>query len=135
MSLQELTRISVMVSRRRDISEEEFHRYWANNHGPLVQEMLVQYGIVKYTQYHITPEYKAKGQAIGGATPYDGVAEFFVHRYEDMTNFFADPRYMEIIRPDEEKFVDVSKIVFNVGVDYVVVDNNTPIHHNGESAF
>jgi hypothetical protein len=50
MSLQQPTRISVMVSRRSDVSEEEFHRYWANNHGPLVQDMLVQYGIIKYTQ-------------------------------------------------------------------------------------
>jgi hypothetical protein len=39
-----------MVLRRPDISVEEFHRYWANNHSPLVQDMLVHYGIVKYTQ-------------------------------------------------------------------------------------
>jgi hypothetical protein len=50
-----------MVSRRPDISEEEFHRYWANNHGPLVQDMLVQYGIVKYNQArgHISNIFKA----------------------------------------------------------------------------
>jgi hypothetical protein len=56
-------------------------------------------------------------------------------RYEDMANFYADPRYIEKIRPDEEKFVDLNKVVYNVGVDYVVVDNNKSIHHNGESAF
>jgi EthD domain len=50
MALQQVTRISVLISRRPDISEEAFHRYWANNHGPLVQDMLVQYGIIKYTQ-------------------------------------------------------------------------------------
>lgn len=61
MSLQQVTRISVMVSRRPDISAEEFHRYWANNHGPLVQDMLVHYGIVKYTQArgHISHIFKA----------------------------------------------------------------------------
>ena len=52
-----------------------------------------------------------------------------------MTNFYADPRYKEKIRPDEEKFVDMSKIIFNVGVDYIVVDHNRPVHHHGDSSF
>ncbi|KEF53905.1 uncharacterized protein A1O9_10307 [Exophiala aquamarina CBS 119918] len=86
-------------------------------------------------QYHITPEHKALVAAIGSKSPYDGIAEFLVHRYEDMLAFFADPEYMEKIRPDEEAVGDNSKMICLVGVDYVVIDGNKYIKHEGPSAF
>ncbi|KAH0843814.1 ethyl tert-butyl ether degradation EthD [Fonsecaea pedrosoi] len=135
MSLQKVCRISVLVTKRADITDKEFHSYWANGHGPLVAPMLIKYGILKYTQYHMTPEYKAKGAAIGMPSPYDGIAEFLVNKYEDMSDFFSDPEYMVKIRPDEAKFVDIDKIVFNVGVDYVQINDNKFVEHEGPSSF
>lgn len=55
--------------------------------------------------------------------------------YEDMTNIYTDPIYMEQVRPDEERFLDLSKIVFTVGVDYVVVEDGKAVQHEGDSAF
>jgi hypothetical protein len=50
MSLQKVVRISVLVTKKPDVSDDAFHRYWANGHAPLVQELLVRHGIIKYTQ-------------------------------------------------------------------------------------
>ncbi|KIX02201.1 uncharacterized protein Z518_08140 [Rhinocladiella mackenziei CBS 650.93] len=136
MSLQKVDRISILCKRKPGISEDEFHNYWANHHGPLCQELLCKYGIIKYNQFHITPEYKDKLAAFGVQAPsYDGMAEFLVHRFEDMVTFFTAPEYLEKIRPDELKFVDQDTIIFLAGVDYVVVDNNKPVVHKGDSAF
>jgi hypothetical protein len=52
-----------------------------------------------------------------------------------MQSFFADPEYMAKVRPDEAIVGDTSKMVFLVGVDYVVIDNNKYIPHEGPSAF
>lgn len=50
MSLQKLVRISVLVTKKDGITDEEFHKHWAIVHAPLVQSLLVRHGIVKYTQ-------------------------------------------------------------------------------------
>ncbi|OQU97770.1 hypothetical protein CLAIMM_03655 [Cladophialophora immunda] len=135
MSQEKLIRVSFMVKRKPGVSEEEFHKYWANNHGPLVQDTLVHYGIVRYNQFHVTPEYKALGEYFGGSSPYDGIADFLVRRFEDLASFFADPIYMETFRPDEAKFVDTSSVVYSVGVDYPIVDDNKAVKRDGKSVF
>lgn len=52
-----------------------------------------------------------------------------------MESFFADPEYMATIRPDEAMVGDVSKMLCLVGADYVVIDDNKYIPHEGPSAF
>lgn len=34
-----LSMIKVCLRKRRDISDEEFHRYWLENHGELVMDL------------------------------------------------------------------------------------------------
>jgi hypothetical protein len=38
--------------------------------------------------------------------PFDGIAELWFDSVEDIGAAFNHPRYLEIIRPDELKFVD-----------------------------
>jgi hypothetical protein len=52
-STETLIRISICIHRRKEISEEFFHRYWAHEHGPLAAEWLKRCGIVKYVQVSI----------------------------------------------------------------------------------
>jgi len=44
---------------------------------------------------------------LGVAGAYDGVAELWFDSAEEIERAFEEPRYLEIIRPDELKFVDV----------------------------
>ncbi len=42
---------------------------------------------------------------------YDGVAELWFDNPEEIARAFEEPRYLEIIRPDELKFVDLSNCI------------------------
>lgn len=54
--------------------------------------------------------------------PYDGIGDFYVRKYEDFENAFADPEYKERIQPDEVKFVDPESLSFSVGVEVVGIE-------------
>lgn len=44
---------------------------------------------------------------LGAEAPYDGVAELWFDSVEELNRAFNEPRYLEIIRPDEYKFADL----------------------------
>ena len=50
----------------------------------------------------------------GGSGPYDGVAELWADNLEEVKKAFAEPRYLEIVRSDEHKFLDLANCVFMV---------------------
>jgi uncharacterized protein (TIGR02118 family) len=63
------------------------------------------YAVRKYVQCHLV-----QGAApLGAAGDYDGVAELWFDSVEELEKAFNEPRYLEIIRSDELKFVDLSK--------------------------
>ena len=53
---------------------------------------------------------------------YDGMADFYVRKYEDFENAFLDPEYQEKIRADELKLVDMDSIRVTIGVEYTMID-------------
>lgn len=54
MLSKEVIRLSIFVKRNPNISEDEFHKHWIENHIPLVGEWLTRHGILRYVQHHIT---------------------------------------------------------------------------------
>lgn len=53
---------------------------------------------------------------------WDGIADFYVRKYEDFEAAFLDSEYLERIRPDEVKLINMESIRLTVGVDYVCID-------------
>ncbi|KIX94524.1 uncharacterized protein Z520_09910 [Fonsecaea multimorphosa CBS 102226] len=76
-------------------------------------------------QFHRIPH---RDEAIGVPPQYDGIADFTFDRYEDMEAFYKDPFYLEHIRPDELRFIDVDNIVFSVGRDVKVIEGGKNVH-------
>lgn len=98
----------ICATRKAGLSHEEFSAYWRDHHGPLVRSVpeFVRH-VRKYVQCHLV-----KGLApLGIAGTYDGVAELWFDSVEDMERAFSEPRYLEMIRPDEQKFVDGDKLL------------------------
>ena len=79
-------------------------------------------------QYHTTSEHKALAKKMSDAVgrpllEYDGMGDFWVHKYEDFEAAFLDAEYQEKIRPDALKLIDMDSIAVTVGVEYVVIDD------------
>lgn len=51
-------RFTMLIKRKPDISEEEFHKYWTEVHPSVVNEWLAKHGVVQYIQVRrITTKY------------------------------------------------------------------------------
>lgn len=153
MSTELLVRVTVCVHRKPGLNEEEFHKYWAYEHGPLVTEWLQRSKIIKYVQvggnnasvvllyaywtnvicqYHTMSSHKLLGQKMFDATgrvpiSYDGMADFWVEKYEDFEAAFLDPYYKEAIQPDERRLFDMDTISVTIGVEYIVLEEGKAV--------
>ncbi|MFT4562663.1 MAG: hypothetical protein ACI9BW_002410 [Gammaproteobacteria bacterium] len=113
----------VFVRRVHTFSREEFTRYWHDQHGPLVMRTpeFMQY-VHKYVQHHYAPGHAAAGSLFGDITDYDGVGEIWFDSRESMNTAFNEPRYLEIIKPDERTFIDIDKCLSFISEEHVMID-------------
>ena len=106
-----MVKLMACLRRKPGMSEEEFHQYWEETHGPLVMDVteFSRY-FRRYIQSHTLQGLSAvfPPQAIPA---YDGIAEVWFESEDELQKAFAEPRYLEIIRPDEEKFLDLANCV------------------------
>jgi uncharacterized protein (TIGR02118 family) len=108
-----MVKVAVMLKRKPGMSAEEFHRYWKDVHGPLVlgvPELMRHFR--KYVQSHAINT--GLSETPGGSGPYDGLAELWADNLDEVKKAFAEPRYLEIVRPDEHKFLDLANCIFMV---------------------
>lgn len=98
----------ICATRKAGMTHEEFSAYWRNHHGPLVKSVPeFMCHVRKYVQCHLV----ADSVPLGVAGSHDGVAELWFDSVEELVNAFNEPRYLEIIRPDELKFVDARECI------------------------
>ena len=56
----------------------------------------------------------------GVSSQFDGIAELSGDSADDVRRGLAEPAYAEVIRPDEEKFLDLPNCVFMVTEEVVM---------------
>jgi uncharacterized protein (TIGR02118 family) len=115
-----MIKLVACLRRKPGVSVNDFHSYWKDTHGPLVKGVPQFFRYVrKYVQGHTlndpVPGFPPQ------AAPFDGVAELWFDSVADISKAFAEPRYMEIIRPDEQKFLDLANCS-------IFVVEETPMH-------
>lgn len=101
-----MIKISALLTRRPDLSHQEFLDYWTQKHTPMVASLPGRAtGVTKYTQLLGTDD---------GITtaPYDGVAELWVEGVEDAAAWFPGETYNTVNAEDEENFLDRAKTRF-----------------------
>lgn len=102
------------------MSGDEFHRYWKDVHGPLVNGVpdFMRY-VRKYVQSHtISPS--LPGVASGPGAQVDGVAELWFDSLEDVAKAYAEPPCVNLLTPDWGNFFDAKNSMFFV-VEEVVM--------------
>jgi uncharacterized protein (TIGR02118 family) len=119
--------ITFLLRRRQELSAEEFHRYWREQHGPLVQRHAEALGIRRYVQLHTTDS--ALGAAIAqgrGCEPadYDGIAlvwfdseDAIVARAASTAGTAASDALLE----DERTFIDLARSQLWISEDHTVI--------------
>ena len=82
-----------LVTRRRDLRVEEFHRYWLERHGPLAAKIPP---ILRYVQSHSIDDPNTRR--------YDGIASTWFENTDAMRHSATTPEY-RYTRDDEANFV------------------------------
>lgn len=113
-----MVKLIIFVVRKAGLTFEEFDSYWRDSHGPLVKSVSeFSRHIRKYVQSHRVD----RGVPLAAPAEYDGVAELWFDSVESLNTAFSEPRYLEVIRPDELKFVDLEHSVSIVCEEFSVV--------------
>jgi uncharacterized protein (TIGR02118 family) len=109
------------MRRKPGMRADEFHRYWRDVHAPLVQTVPEFFGhIRKYVQCHAVAPAGGKSGGFEVAD-YDGVVELWFDSVEDVEKAFTAPRYLEVIRPDERKFIDLASVKVVIAEEVPIV--------------
>lgn len=102
------------VTKRADLSKDEFSKYWFENHAALMRRLAGTLGVVKYIQSHTlaTPLNDELPQQRRMEAPYDGITEVWYESLEALEKKFMDPAFREaraLLIQDEANFVDFSR--------------------------
>jgi len=114
-----MIKLIVAVRKRADMSVKAFQDHWRTHHAELVRNSpaTAKY-IRKYMQCHTMPDQYEQGEVA-----FDGTAELWFDNVADMQAFYSDPDYLRDVQPDEARFADMSKTVFFVTEEELVLDN------------
>jgi uncharacterized protein (TIGR02118 family) len=103
-----------VIRRREDMPEEEFHRYWLEELGPLARSLLEPLGVRRYVQSHtVAPELNTQLAATRDTSEaYDGLAEVSFDSLEQMAAAFTSEEGQkagQALMADEAKFIDFGR--------------------------
>ena len=123
-----MIKLVYVITRRADISEERFHDYWLNTHGPLVAKQAKALRLRKYVQSHLFEHPSNEGmRAVRGMLPpVDGITEVWWDSLEDMQAAYATPEGAaagRVLGEDEAKFIDFSKSQVFMTEEHVIFDH------------
>jgi uncharacterized protein (TIGR02118 family) len=94
------------LRRKPGLTRAEFQEHWEHRHGPLFLGVpSMDEHVTKYVQNHVIEPYTG----VMGDT-YDGVVEIGFADAAAIEHAFGE-RYLEVVRPDEERFVDLSNMI------------------------
>jgi hypothetical protein len=103
---QPYVRFLVFITKRPDISQEEFHAWWRSVHADLAVSVESFGGhCSRYVQLHATPEQREELKRYGmQPLQYDGMGEMYVNSVEDWVRFQGSPAFAALVE-DGPKFM------------------------------
>ena len=127
-----MVKLVCCLRRRPDITREEFAKHWREKHihaaGRDAAKVL---GIRRYVQLHALPEaVNRELQAVrDGEDDFDGVAELWLDDADAYDRYWKSPEGAKALQAfvddERENFVDLSRTVFFLAEENVVIDGPT----------
>ena len=121
-----MIKLTFAVRRRADVDPGEFHRYWRDEHGPLVRSFQSVLGIRRYVQVHRvdTPFNDVLRQSRGALEPFDGTAEVWWDDLESLVAGTSTPEGIaaaQALLEDEARFIDLGRSALWLGEEVEVI--------------
>ena len=126
-----MIKLSFAVRRRTDITAAEFHRYWRDQHGPLVRSFQPALGIRRYVQTHRleTPFNDALRASRNALAPFDGVAELWWDDLDALVAATSSPEGTvagQALLADEARFIDLERSALWLGQEIEIISGTSP---------
>lgn len=128
-----MIRLNFALHRQKQLSREEFQRYWRETHGPLVASVARKLGIRRYLQTHTVddPLYDSLRSARTGMhEPFDGIACLWWDTREALIAAMSTEEGRKagaMLLADEKNFIDLARSPLWVGQEIVQIN---PIPEN-----
>jgi uncharacterized protein (TIGR02118 family) len=109
-----MVKLIYCISKKPDMSVEEFQRYWRDVHAPIAGAIP---GLRRYVQCHVVPEtYGAQNKPA-----YDGAAELWFDDLDAMRTAMRTPEVAAAVE-DEKNFIDHSRVASFITIEKPVVE-------------
>ena len=116
-----MIKIVYCLRRKREMSREEFQKYWIETHAEVGKNIP---GVKRYVQAHTLSgemaEMMAAGHPAGKAEPFDGVAELWFEE-DDLMKLPGAEGSLAAMQ-DETNFIDFERSVIFLTKEHVIVD-------------
>ncbi|KAE9386860.1 hypothetical protein BT96DRAFT_891349 [Gymnopus androsaceus JB14] len=114
-------RITCLLKRAPNMTHEQFSEHWSKNHAHIFTNLdAVKKNLVRYNQFHVLPQYNETFESMGlPIAPFDGAAEFYVEKLDNLLALFGDEQYQKNAIPDEKNFLDRNSVQIMIGEDKV----------------
>ena len=111
-----MVKLTCVLRRKAGMSPEDFHRYWREQHAPLVLSTAHGSHVLRYEQHHRPLDDYGAGDDGG----YDGVTEQWFSSMEDYRASLAEADFA-LVWEDLGRFLDTDRLAFVVTEEPVVV--------------
>lgn len=114
-----MIKFTILMHRKPELSREDFIEYHRKKHAPLFCSLpAVRQHVRRYVQCHTIPA------SLPGMPPitFDGITELWFDDVAGLEAVFGSESYLQQIRPDEEKFIDLHSCEFVLSTENVVID-------------
>lgn len=113
-----MIKFTILLRRHPGTSHEDFVSYHKNKHEALFSSLSeVKQHVRRYVQSH------SLQVNMPGLPPpeYDGITEIWFDDADSIEKVFGSEDYLELIRPDEEKFLDIHGCSFLISSEHTVI--------------
>ena len=113
-----MVKIIVCAVRKPGLSHAQFDSYWREQHAAVIKSVPE---FTRHVRRYVQNHRAAEDTPFLGVGAYDGFAELWFEDMAALNAAFAEPRYLEVIRIDELKFVDMERTVSMVTAELQVI--------------
>ena len=113
-----MVKFTILLKRNPAMSHADFVKHHQTAHAPLFMSIpAVKAHVRRYVQQHALPV------ELPGLPPakYDGITELWFDEVAGIAAVFGDAKYMERVRPDEKRFLDLHECDFIVSEETVMI--------------